>query len=96
MNLKEFLIKCKTEYDVNLMAYSGRGMFGRQCPAVSGDSVSCIVSRLIDIASCEIDNSSMLVQLIKEISTYYSKDSLGLGVVIYYQTITWDEEFEND
>lgn len=58
--------------------YSGRGMFGATCPAISGDPLDLAraVARVEDAGIREF------------LATAASKDALGLGEVWYYRGVS--------
>lgn len=90
-------------------SYSGRGMFGRQCVGVSGDSselkeaIKDAIGELIDDASSTTNEES--IETPSEIGTLddirelaqtlvtYEQDSLGMGVIFYWPSEEWSEEY---
>lgn len=67
----------------SLRSYSGRGMYGRQCVAISGDSIDPFHLALM-IAAHRYDFSIYDIPL-------PDTDSLGRGVVVYWPQIDWPE-----
>lgn len=69
-------------------AYSGRGMYGRQCISVTtGERVHSVLADII--ACCEdVDAAS---DMIRGAST----DNMGLDHVIYWPSVTWPEVLAN-
>jgi hypothetical protein len=62
-------------------AYSGRGMFGRECVSV-------------DVGQ---DDHMSHEDLIAAVGVQGAKvDSLGRGVVVYWPRVTWPSEWEED
>lgn len=66
--------------------YSGRGMMGRECVAISGDKEDGVtvwnVATLLGNEDIDVDEPSV--------------DSLGLGIVIYWPTMPWPKDTENE
>ena len=67
-------------------SYSGRGMFGTRCVSISGNSISAwkVASSLWFNNFDEIDLDVPEPR----------QDQLGLGIVLYWPTIEWTEECE--
>lgn len=84
-------------------SYSGRGMYGRNCLSFNLDRDENVVDAILDLAeavnsyveeSSEVDFGDVIYQF-KGAKT----DSMGLGEVIYFPNIEWeddDEELEED
>jgi hypothetical protein len=58
--------------------YSGRGMFGRSCPSLVGDSVLEVASRIVN--ECNATTARWLINNAKT-------DNMGTGVVVYWPSI---------
>lgn len=69
---------------LQLRDYSGRGMYGRVCPAVSGPSPVAVCAALA--AGCATGEEA--AELIAGLKT----DSMGMGVVLYWPGVEWDEK----
>jgi hypothetical protein len=78
--------------DFTVRSYSGRGMYGKECLAITGDLIDLVVLGFIiaDGYSDEVDVSDLAGA---------RKDSMGLGVVVYWPSIPFegdDEDNEED
>lgn len=84
-------------------SYSGRGMYGRKCLSFNLDRDENLCDAILDLAeamnSHVQDNPDVefedAIQEFKGVKT----DSMGLGEVVYFPNIEWeddDEEFEED
>jgi hypothetical protein len=70
--------------DLEIRSYSGRGMYGKQCVAVTGESVNSILSEMME--NC--DSGYEAAQLLRESSS----DSKGRDVVVYWPRSRFEEE----
>ena len=90
----------------NVYSYPGRGMHGKKCLAFDLDgSLSQEMAQLsTDIMNHCYDNLSgdSAEELINEMENFFDilseakTDSMGLGEVIYFPNITWDENWNED
>ena len=62
--------------------YSGRGMYGAECPAIEAESESEIYSFFVELATV---NEKMARQLAKSARV----DSMGRGIICYWPSITY-------
>jgi hypothetical protein len=91
--------------EVQVMKYSGRGMMGRECLAITGSMKQC-QNGIVDvlIASHDATVEAMLankhsgstiddpfVALIRRLLTF-SSDSMGRDVVLYWPDLPWMED----
>lgn len=83
-------------------SYSGRGMYGRKCLSFNLDRDENVVDAILDLAealnSHVQDNPEIEFEdAIQEFKGAKS-DSMGLGSVVYFPSIEWeeDDEFEED
>lgn len=87
----------------SVRSYSGRGMYGKSCLGFEtsrGQSAvratAEIMGTLSDICQYEDDlEISDFVEMFGDVE----EDSMGLGMIIYFPDISWDEEWtesEND
>lgn len=83
----EVLKEVCDELGIKYRSYSGRGMFGKECFAITVDGSG--LSEVADIAhECGRRNEDPY-----HFSNIQS-DSLGLGTVIYWPNIEWEESEE--
>jgi len=87
--------------DVNLRSYSGRCMFGRECPGITGNHedlkavIAEAINIMIDDVSDECLNECEAKDLVSDIMRY-SEDSMGLGSVYYWSREKWDESLDEE
>lgn len=80
-------INCSPAY---LADYSGRGMNGRTCPAVSVDSIGGLIALGASIAyviACNADDLDDATEAIDDVAVTLARaqiDSLGRGYVAYW------------
>lgn len=90
MNNQEFY-ELLCDRGANVRSYSGRGMFGKQCIGVNLDSNDSAAFALIaDCVACldtELERESAA-----RIFARTKEDSLGLGSIIYWPSMAWDNE----
>lgn len=79
------------ECGLTVMAYSGRGMFGRSCLGISCET--SVIDVLLEMVQVRIwwdddpDDTEQFIEALKGAQT----DSLGLGQVVYWPNISWEE-----
>lgn len=80
-------------------SYSGRGMHGRKCLSVNLDRDESELDMMLDIAEsiqAYVETEDEGLEL-EDVTAYFKgakSDSMGLGSVIYFPDIDW-EEFED-
>lgn len=70
--------------------YSGRYMYGRKCIGIVGDESTCkeIIREVLKEAhELAIDNPNFNYGLVVDTLLQYSQDSMGRGVIYYWQNI---------
>ena len=84
------------EADLDMSAYSGRGMYGRQCPSFRVDDPSEIFDLGIQLerareslAGADVDDRGEDYDVDFPNPTW---DNLGLGYVVYFKSITISDE----
>ena len=84
-------------------AYSGRGMYGEVCLAVTTDSVSESVTVILDVVqACAENGTTEDVTELIDLLRGSRSDSMGRGVVVYWPDIPWadcgadEEEDDHD
>lgn len=69
-----------------LEPYSGRAMYGRRCPAITGDRYTCLAGVVAAVtAEADDEDRDEVVALFEESHV----GSLGLGWVIYFPRFRW-------
>ena len=79
-------------------AYSGRGMYGNTCVAVSGDLGDCmkVIGEVIKLLH-EDDRDDIDFDEAVDLLMDFQRDQLGRGVVIYWSDLSIEcDEQEND
>lgn len=72
-------------------AYSGRGMYGKQCLGVDIDTNTNVfefIADLIDAANCASEHDDHL-SVVLEALRGSRTDSMGLGQIIYWPSVEW-------
>lgn len=101
--LQDLLIEAADEVDINVRAYSGRAMNGRECLAITGPISACssalahVVTSLLDKVLTtaldgtleESDSVSSNAQRIVQDMFEYKQDQMGLDVVFYWPDISY-------
>ena len=87
MNNQEFY-ELLCERGANVRAYSGRGMFGEQCIGMTIDySPYAFVAECVACLETDEDREDII-----RIFANTKEDSLGLGSIIYWPDMAWDDE----
>jgi hypothetical protein len=76
------LVDVLKDSGLSVRSYSGRGMYGSQCVGVSADSVWSVAQAIGTADDIDFED-------VPEPST----DILGLGMIIYWPQIKWDDSF---
>jgi hypothetical protein len=72
-------------HDVEVRSYSGRGMFGEECLAITGSFRDCLATVVMAATlDPEVFYSSNLLRVIR--------DGMGLNEVWYWPHIPWGDE----
>lgn len=68
--------------------YSGRGMYGRECPGVitNGTRVVALVAEIV--GECDDEYREDLVEAFRRART----DSMGSDEIIYFPSVQWGKE----
>jgi hypothetical protein len=80
-------------------AYSGRGMYGKQCVGITGDKSQCmqVLAEVIKASKDEvaIDDGVLTFEEIVDTLMEFEQDSMGRSdVIIYWRTLPPIEETE--
>jgi len=84
-----------------VQSYSGRGMYGKQCLALTvdrEDSVSQVFAELLDQATelNDLDDMRHMVEVIKEGMKAAKTDSLGRDQVLYFPNVEYVDIAKRD
>lgn len=90
----EMLNEALEDSNCHLEAYSGRGMNGKECPSfeVSNDenAFSIIAQAIAHVGQTyEPDDVQEVADLFNDCRT----DSMGLGTVVYFPQIDWNDDW---
>lgn len=85
--------------DFECRSYSGRGMYGKSCLGITvesgqlGDIMACIVDACTELGRDADDDHAYPadVEKICEALRHMSQDSLGLGMIIYFPRVPYDD-----
>jgi hypothetical protein len=72
------------------LSYSGRGMYGKTCVGLRTDSVREAVAVLVKCATNYGSDGGD--ELAEEMAARLTTDSMGMGVIVYFPGITWEDE----
>jgi uncharacterized protein Yka (UPF0111/DUF47 family) len=61
--------------------YSGRGMYGRECVAVTARTVTEALAQVVNVTD-DIDDIRWLV-------THFRTDSMGTDTIVYWPDMAW-------
>lgn len=87
-------------WDAQVRSYSGRAMYGKRCTAVVSDErdiewkLGVGVGRLLESLERERedgDEESRVADSVYRLENSPRSDSMGLGVVVYWPRIEWDD-----
>jgi len=88
-------------------SYSGRGMYGSSCFAISGDQqqisedIANIIEELANNA-CDFSNDNEFekqeacIEAMKYIVAGQSQDNMGRGIVVYWPSLKWVADEDNE
>lgn len=77
----------------SVRSYSGRGMYGRQCVAISGEYINPFVVALLLAERAPLHGIDVIDIPVPD------TDSLGRGIVVYWPQVEWPEgrvEFDEE
>lgn len=83
------LIEALNTAGLKIRRYSGRGMYGKECVAVSDDRR--LQEILADLVEAYGDNLEC-AEAIRAART----DNMGLGIVVYWPHVAWPDDLEED
>lgn len=78
----------------SLRPYSGRGMYGQQCPALAVDDVSEGIHQLFESAREHLPADQALDRL-QALVANFRTDTLGFRTVMYWPSIDWTDIQDN-
>lgn len=92
--------------DATVRSYSGRAMYGKSCLAVVSNDrgvewkLGMAIGRVLEVAERDYDDGDLDAKLADDCyrleNRSPSSDSMGLGVVIYWPGIAYEEEEEEE
>jgi len=65
--------------------YSGRNMYGKECPGVEAGSEAEIFTMFVELA----ENDPVMA---KELAKSAKTDNMGLGLIVYWPRFTYERE----
>jgi hypothetical protein len=71
-------------------SYSGKYMYSERCLGISGDSALSIVIETIAEFARNAETTDEIVDFVERLGNVRS-DSLGLGQIVYFPSIEWEE-----
>lgn len=79
-------------------SYSGRGMYGKSCLGFETTRFQSAIQATAEIIgnlaeTCQFDDDLELSDFL-EFFGDVKEDSMGLGMIIYFPDISWNEEWE--
>ena len=82
----------------SVRSYSGRGMYGKNCLGFETsryqNSIQAVAEIIGSLAeTCQFDEDLELQDFIEMFSDV-QQDSMGLGQIIYFPDISWNEDWE--
>jgi len=77
-------------------AYSGRGMFGRQCIAFNTDMSSIVALATIVQVACDVYDDVGDIREAAEAIENAQSDGMGMNSVIYFPAYEWIEDHEEE
>lgn len=94
MDAKAFKDLCDNT-GIEVRSYSGRGMYGRKCLGIDTDDVMGTIADLIE-AAVDFHNRPVAYNMLAEALRSSRQDSMGLGVIIYFPSIAWEDSWDDD
>lgn len=74
-------------------SYSGRGMYGKECLGVSGDSALEIVLETIETVASQAGDTETIAEFVADLLDVRT-DSMGRGEIVYWPSIKWEDEVQ--
>ena len=91
-----WLAKALQDCDLKPRSYSGRFMYGKQClGVVTDDSPLQLVGQIL-VSLCQGASPVRAKQDVMDLAELLGDarmDSMGLGTIIYFPSVTWCEEY---
>ena len=99
----EMMIDALENGGYKTMSYSGRGMMGEKCLAVNlNDDLMREIAQISTLVMNECEDEFNGVEVVEYMEEFFDllaearTDSMGLGTVIYFPNIDWDENWGDD
>lgn len=90
-----------SEAGYELVSYSGRGMYGNECASLhldrdqsQYDVLARITDAAINLSEVHKEDGEFDISEWLELMGRTQVDSLGLGIVLYWKRMAWDESDE--
>jgi len=81
-------------------SYSGRGMSGQSCFAVTTDSLPSLMEDIFEQLeseiSCQSDEVNDYSAATKYLLSSFTTDSMGYDTVVYWKRLQWDGKDEDE
>lgn len=79
---------------IELQGYSGRGMYGRECYAISVQDGTAyeMIADLLEACCGDLENCEILATFLRNAR----EDSLGRGSIVYFPSAAWIEDDEEE
>lgn len=81
------LIECIEAGGHEARAYSGRGMFGKQCVGftIEGHPIAVGAGLMLEAANISDDMANELLEAMESVAS----DALGLRTIVYFPSVAW-------
>lgn len=91
-SLHEILIQMQHlgEFEFSIRKYSGRGMYGKKCLGITFDGSFSLIHFGYELGRLADEDFHI------EEAFNYATDSMGLGTILYWPNIEFNDVFEED
>lgn len=92
----EMLVDALQELGYEVSSYSGRGMYGKKCPSFEtnnnrDENILSITAQAVSAVAQEYEPDD--VQEVADLFNDCRTDSMGLGTVVYFPQIDWNDDW---
>lgn len=77
--------------EISIRDYSGRGMFGKVCLAVTFDRYVSQAEIIAEAIACAAEDGIESLNTVRQAIKGASTDSMGLGTVLYWPNVPYTE-----